>query len=249
MWATSVVLIAAALVGCATGPRNPAAAQAGASAQRILLLPLNVAVTLPAELESGSDRVWNAVSGYVGEHGKQVQTIGFGAARRLWFDVIRQIEAGERKGGASFETAAKMLVTALGREAEFDAVIMPSLFIQEARVSGKHARWDGVARRVEIDGDVRRIGSIMTATSLVGSTPGASLHVAILDAGGEKLHEAQAGLELLLRMGVEGAEGAPARELGIVWEPRPDLFESQADVREGIVKALDPFLPPIDEPR
>ena len=41
---------------CGSRPRNPAAALAGASARTVMLLPLNVTMTLPSELEGPSDR-------------------------------------------------------------------------------------------------------------------------------------------------------------------------------------------------
>ena len=48
-------------------------------------------------------------------------------------------------------------------------------------------------------------------------------------------------------MTVVGEKGAPARELRMVWEHRPDLFGDEANVREGVAKALDPFLPPLPD--
>jgi hypothetical protein len=86
---------------------------------------------------------------------------------------------------------------------------------------------------------------MVTSSSLRGNTPGASLHVVILDDTGKKLVEAQGGLELVLRLVVIGEEGAATPELRIAWEPRPDLFGDDANVREGISKALAPLLPPL----
>jgi hypothetical protein len=243
----STALAVVALLACETRPHNPAAALAGASAQSIMLLPLNVAMTLPPELEGPSDLVWKGLERYLEDHGKRIQTVRFGDARRLWLDDIRQFRAAGRAADASFDDIAQMLVLELGRHAEFDAVIVPSLFIQQARLHGKTAFWDGVERRVEIDGDVRQIGSIYASTSLVGDTPGASLHVVILDASGGKLHEAQAGLELIDRMAVTGKDGDPMGKRGVVWGRRPNLFDDEANVREGVAKALDPFLPPFPD--
>jgi hypothetical protein len=239
-----VLSAAIVLLACAT-PRDPVVMAAGDAARSVLLLPLNVVVALPAELEGPSDRVWQALASYVEAHGKQVRTVRLGDARHMWLNAIQRVESDGRIAEGKFDVAAESLVQELGEHVEFDAVIMPSLFVQQARLSGKHAKWDGVSRRVEVDGDVLHVGSIITATSLAGATPGASLHVVVLGADGAKLHEAQAGLELLMCMKVEGEPGALLSERHIVWEFRPELFENPADVREGVTKALDPFLRPL----
>lgn len=250
----TILLGAVALLACA-GPNGAATARLGVSAQRVVILPLNVAMTLPPELEGASHRVWNALARYVQAQGKDVTTVPLADARRLWLHSYRLTAAAveatkgtaEETPALDFDAVARTFVLELGREAEFDALIMPSLFVQQARLSSHLARWDGVVRKVEVEGDVHRVGSIVTSTRLTGTTQGASLHVAILDPEGENLHEAQAGLVLLDHMVVGGEPGAAVTERRFHWEPRPDLFENEEDVREGIERALDPFLAPPPE--
>jgi hypothetical protein len=71
--------------------------------------------------------------------------------------------------------------------------------------------------------------------------------VAILDAHGRKLMEAQAGLELLVRISIEADAGDTMSETRLVLQLRPDLFADERQLREGISKALDPFLPPLPD--
>lgn len=251
----SFVFAAVALLACAHGGATAPAARLGATARSVVVLPLNVALTLPAELEGSEGRVWNVLVRYVQAHGKKVRTVRLVDARRLWLDSIRLTteEAAQTAEGTDetpevdFDAVARTFVRELGRDGEFDAVIMPSLFLQHARLSTHRARWDGVSREVDIEGDVQRVGRITTSTYLTGTTPAASLHVVILDADGANLHEAQAGLALLQYIVVGGERGAAVTDRSVSWEPRPDPFENEEDVREGIERALDPFLVPLPE--
>lgn len=241
-----VLLGALALGACASHPYEPAAEQLGASAQTVLVVPLNVSLAMPTQMVEPSERVWQALLRYVQEHDKQVRTVSLVEARRLWLDSVQRARA-EAAGDVDFDAAARVFALELGQETPFDAVILPTLFVQRARLSSRRARWDGVLREVEVEHDVHHVGSIWTTTHFSGFTPGASLQVAVLDAAGAKVHEAQAGLALLQRVKVEGKKGATPSEMRIRWVPRPDLFENEADVREGIEKALDPFLAPLPE--
>jgi len=85
----------------------------------------------------------------------------------------------------------------------------------------------------------------LAATPLEGVAPASSLHVAVFDAKGEKLHEAKGGLELLVRIRVEGTDssGQPSFQ----YAPRTDLTDIREHVREGIAAAFEPFLPPAPE--
>ena len=137
-----------------------------------------------------------------------------------------------------------MLARELGNHAEFDAMIAPSLFVREARISRRSARWDGVERELEIEGRSSAAHSIV-ATPLEGAAPAASIHVAAFDAQGDKLHEARGGLELLVRVLV--ATRRPSGEPTFDFATRTDLFGNREHVREGIDAAFAPFLPSLLE--
>jgi hypothetical protein len=242
---TLAVLVLFPVMACETAPKTPSPARlAGASAEKILLLPLNVVRTLRPELEESSEIVWEALAAYIQEHGKQLQTISLSEARNLWLGSIQQIEAsGATKKG--FYEVSEIMARRLHEQVKFDALIIPSLFVQNAKMRGKTAVWDRVKRRVQIASDLHSVGSILTKTTLVGDTPGASLHALALNSTGEKIFEERAGLELLKQMRVHRGKGGRMEDVSYTWELRPDLFSNEEDVREGIVKTLSPFLPPL----
>jgi hypothetical protein len=223
----AAAFVLAHLLGCASAPRKERSVLAGSAAQDLLILPLNVTAIMPPELEALSSFVWTELEIYLRAHGKRLKTASFRDARRLWLSSIRQVRAGEKGARAGFDDAARALVLELAKHAEFDTVIVPSLFIRKARISGNSATWDGVERSLEFEESRRDARSILANTPLVGAAPAASLHAVVLDAKGNKIQEAKGGLELL------------------VLATRTDLFANREHVREGVAEALAPFLPPL----
>jgi hypothetical protein len=208
------------------------------------MLPLNVVATLPTELEEQADLVWKELEVYLEAHGRRLQTVRLLDARRLWLDSIRQAQA-EGASERGFEASLRVLALALTQHAEFDALIVPSLFLQQARMVGKSATWGGVRRRIEVVGEHLNAGSIVLQTSLSGTIQAASLHVVVLDAQGEEVHEGMGGLDLVQHIHLLGKESDSIFKRGFVLEWRPNPFESRAHLREGIAEAFDPFLRPL----
>ncbi len=232
------------LLGCASEPRRERSVLLGSENRVFLILPLNVAAVMPPELESFSPIIWKELELYLRAQGKQLKTISRQAARNLWVRTIRQVRAGEKGARAGYDDAARALALELRNHAEFDAMIAPSLFVREARISNRSARWDGVERELDFEArglEARRLA----ATLLEGTAPAASIHVAVFDAKGQKLHEARGGLELLVRVRVVGNN--PAGRPTFQFATRTDLFGNREHVREGITEAFAPFLPPLPE--
>jgi len=230
-----------ALLACETTPApDPLVRSAGQSSRAILLLPLNVVMALQPEVEEPSDRVWAALKEYIEAHGKRDNELPLRDARRIWLESVRKIEASEDASKKGFENAVRLLAINLRQHFEFDAVFVPSLFVQIVSVRGRTAKWDQVKRRVEFPSDAfgDKTASVSSLTTMA-----ASLHVVVLDAQGNKLLEEQAGLELLYRYKWE-------RESGNRWlahpELRPDLFRERSNLNEGIGKALAAFWPPFE---
>lgn len=228
------------LLGCESAPKGQRTVLAGSVAQNLLILPLNVAVVMPSELTSTSHVVWEELGDYLGEEGRELKTVAFEAARQLWIASVREVRAENAESG--YDEASRALVRRLAAHAEFDTVVAPSLFVQEARISGRTAQWDQVERPVRFEGGGARADrALADQVEMNGAAPAASLHAVVLDAEGNKIQESQAGLELLVFVRVEqNAGGEPIFE----FDARPDLFENREHVREGIEKALSPFLLP-----
>jgi hypothetical protein len=98
---------------------------------------------------------------------------------------------------------------------------------------------------LEFEESARSARSILANTPLVGAAPAASLHAVVLDEKGNKLQEAKGGLELLVRVRVQGGLDFPTSQPTLEFATRTDLFANREHVREGIAKALAPFIPPM----
>lgn len=228
-------------VGCAMAARQPErSVSAARPAHRLLILPLNLAAPMPPELEALSPFVWEQLELYLRAREKELRTVNLQDARRLWVSSVLEVRAGNGSDEVGFAEAARVLVGKLERYAAFDAVIAPSLLVRQAQIYDRVAAWDGVERQIEIEAYGQAARNVEVRTKLKGVAPAASLHVVVLDAGGNELQEKIAGLELLVRVLVQG------KRSGLLWfdfATRTDLFEDPALVRGGIAEALAPFIP------
>jgi hypothetical protein len=232
-------LVAAQLLGCASAPRSERSVLAGNPAQSLLILPLNVAAVMPPELEAASPVVWQELELYLRAQGKELKTVSFQAARSLWIASIREARAADARAG--YDHAARVLVGKLSRHADFDAVIAPSLYLRHARIAERSASWDGVERPLEFDAKER----LPADFPLEGVAPAASLHAVVLDPQGNKLQEVISGLELVVGVRVLRDRARSADRVTLQFVPRTDLFATREHLREGIAKALAPYLPPL----
>jgi len=214
----------------------------------LLVLPLNVTAVMAPELRSASPAVWNELTAYLTDQGKQLKTVNATVARQLWLTSIKKVRAGEKGAQAGFGDAAAVFVRELARHAEFDAVVSPSLFLREAEISGRQARWDGVARPVEFDAHSLEAETVAPGASFEGRAPAASLHVVVLDPEGVTLQERLRGLELLVRVRVRAPRPDLPPDRLVEYVKRTDLFSDRKSLRSDIAEALAPFLPPTRAP-
>lgn len=218
-------------------------AAAGSVARVLLVLPLNVTMAMPKDLEGPSLAVWAEIENYLRAHGKQLKTVSYQDARRLWLVSVGRVRRSEQHDAADFATAAKLLTLELRRHTEFDALVVPSVFIQQASIAGTRAVWDGVSRPIEIRRNHRKIRRNRLHASRTARS--ASLHVAVFDASGRMVHEGQGGLDLLVRAQFdEGLSEDMATSKFWYFEGRPEFFDDPALLHEGVAKAFDPFLSP-----
>jgi hypothetical protein len=244
--APALALATALAIACA-GERVRETTVLAKVPERIVLLPMNVINTMPAELREGGPVVWNAMEAYLRGRGAKLKTVSAPATRGLWAASLREAQAMQQqdeKKRPLDQIVAQRFVAKLRESAEFDAVIFPSLFIQRAVVSGTRATWDGVERTLEVDTG-RRDEPLPEDAPIEGIAPAASLHVVVFDDAGATLHEKQAGLTLLVRARASGL-GDPAAPPEFEFVPRRDPFADGAALSDGIAHALDPFLPITD---
>lgn len=240
-------LASAIVLACATDSQPPERSVLASNlAQTLLILPLNVTAVMPPEIESLSPAVWQELEQYLTAQDKKLKTVAFADARRLWLESVRRARSGEKGRRAGFDDAAHLLVLELSHYADFDIVIIPTLFIQQATISGRQAAWDGVEREVEFEASSREAKMIVASAPVEGAAPAVSLHAVVLDAEGNKLQEAQGGLDLLVGVRVT-ASADSSRSPTFAYTTRTDPLSNREHLREGIATALAPFLPPLPE--
>lgn len=239
---SAAALLAVALaVACASPPPAPAGPEVlvGSVGQNLLVLPLNIAVAMPPRLEATSPIVWEELERYLRDQGKELKTVSKKDAAALWAKSVAEVQARASGKPAGYDAAARVLVQKLSAYADFDTVIAPSIFIREAPVYERMASWDGVERDVAVEaiGDDAR--TIAAETPLEGAAPASSIHIVVLDSIGNKVQEAQGGLDLLVRVRVTTDSGKPEFD----YVRKSDVLADREHIREGIAVALAPFLP------
>jgi hypothetical protein len=237
--AIALVLAAALAAGCAgDAPRGTTVL--AKVPERIVLLPLNVTNAMPAELRDHAPEVWSALESYLRAQGSQLKTVSAPAARGLWAASVRDAQVAQQNSQRRLDHAVGYhFVAKLRESADFDAVIFPSLFVQRATLTGTRASWDGVERKLEVDAGPHA-GPVPDDAPIEGIAPAASLHVVVFDSAGNQVHEKQAGLALLVRARAKHLDDPDGPKLSFV--PRGDPFADPDALRDGVAKALDPFL-------
>jgi hypothetical protein len=241
-----LTLVISSLLACASAPPKARSVLAGNEARSVLILPLNTTAIMSPDLEHLRAPVWSELETYLRSEGKQLRTASPKDARRLWLSSIKEARAGAKGAQADFDDAARILAFKLAKYAEFDTLIIPSLFIREAPVSGNVATWDGVQRELEFEQNGSEARRLPAYSSYVGMAPAASLHAVVLDAEGNELQDAVGGLELLVRVRAMKITGPEVRGPHLEFAPNTGPQANPGNVREGIAGALAPlFLPPL----
>jgi hypothetical protein len=132
----------------------------------------------------------------------------------------------------------------VGKIADFDVLVMPSLLYREARIyeGSRVAVWDGVEREFEFARESRMSGSIHLMTTIAGSMPGVSLHVLVLDSEGNRVFNSFGGVDLVHDFDMANAghrfnTGLPLKK---------DRLTDDAAIEAGVRLAFDPYVAPIE---
>ena len=236
-----------AIPSCATGPPpGPSPEQiAGQQAKTIVVAPLNIVSSLPPELEGSTKMVKAALVEHLEAHGKTVHVIGFRSGRELWKDSIKEVRSSG--GKQSFENAARVYVRRIGEQIEFDVLIVPSIFIQNAKMRSRTVRWDGAEQRMSIEGGGINSKRANLYLGNVGklNVRAASLFVHVLGRDGNSIHTKRSGLEIVqhLEWRVEQKGGySGTEEVSQVLVNDTPAIEDIEMVRAGVAAALSPFL-------
>jgi hypothetical protein len=208
--------------------------------ERVVILPFNVVTRMPAELKGPSATAWSALEVYLRAHGASLKTVSWSTAYGLWAASIRDARADPKKKDPGFDDAARVFVGKLKGSAEFDAVIFPWLTVQRATLSGTNATWDGSEQTLVFE---TRHGDVVPRDAPIeGAVPAVSLHAAVYDADGAKLHEGLAGVGLLVH-GRVTPPSAPNDPPTYSFVALSDPFEDRAFLLRQTARALSPFVP------
>jgi hypothetical protein len=243
------VLLPPLLAACASDPPTSTIAPGREGApgiERFLLCPANLVVALRAELEAGVEPLQEQIVAHLRANGREVERLALPEARALWEQSSEGLPGSG--GELRFETAAAAFARRLGDSRDFQALVLPSLIVQQVLVRHRGASWDGVERRVRLVNAPRPTAGRksdllvdrLSTGSLHASVRVASLHVMVLAADGARIFEGRGGLDFL-----EEVDLAEAVEtLHVELKLRGDLFEDREILREGVEIAFTPLLPP-----
>jgi hypothetical protein len=217
----------------------------------VLVAPLNLPVAVAPDFEDALPLVEHTLLQELQARGARVGVIYPADAQQLWQAAV----SGTKHTGddaRDLRASARTFSDALTATEEFDLLILPSLVLREARVSGRTASWDGVKRRIEVrsrangdaplaapDAPVFDGAGVVAAPAWGGKISGLSLHLMGFRPGQRRPTERWGGLDLAydpVQVRDTGSD-RPATEL----RPTADLLASPDAVREGIAVALDPL--------
>ena len=233
----------ALLAACAGGSANRPAAGGfdPESLHEVMLLPLNLMVDLPNELEEGAPRVEAALQSYFVSQGKRVSTLDLADAHRVWAASAGALRAEVGEEAMSFEGAARLLARRLHELHAFDVLVLPALVFRPARLYTRRVSWDGVERSLETVDEPTEVGSMWLANTFHGEIRAPSLLVYAFSPDGAPIFQGVGGLDLAHRARI--LPGARVSETRWTLERRPELFSDASLIQEGIAIALDPLLP------
>jgi hypothetical protein len=237
-------LLACALLafGCAKGSGEPALptreAVERSGPRQLFVLPLNVTIKVPSELEPRLDDVFGAVIGYIRGGGNKVETFSRQDAVSRWALSIVEVKRSEALED-NFDSAMRVFVRDLAKGRSFDAVVVPSIVYRATKVRERTAKWDGVFRKFDVINvsDVAKKQGL--AKSLSVDVSGVSLHVMVFSPDGKLVFQSYGGLDLAHDVDMKNAEFTNSPRLVL----KLDLLGESDHLEEGIAVAFDPYLP------
>jgi len=241
--ALALLLVLACAGTSADSASEPRSVIAGTAVKNAVILPINVTTVTPVDLEPPLSPVWAGIDDYLRANAVKLRTIDFKVARQFWLGSIKQVR--ERPGGSEtgFDDAARVLIKKLSAHAEFDTLLVPTVYLTEAPIEQNQATWDGVTRTVRVESNSLAGTAVAEEVPLEGLAPAASLHMVVLDADGNRIQEGRGGLDLMVDVRVKHNPYGETDEPIFQYIPRADALADPAHVREGIALSLSPFLP------
>ena len=235
----SLLPLVLGLASCALNPAEPPSPLQikGMRATIIVVAPFNIALPLPVELKSSTQVVSSALIEYLEGHGKDLHLVEIGVGKTLWIESIKEVNDSGRP--RNFTSAVGVFARKVQQRVGFDAIIVPSLYIQNAAIRLPVARWDGATQPIKFIGRSRQSIEMPPLATISA----ASLLIYVLDPEGSIIHTKRTGLELIQHMEIriEKERGYDKR----IWTLKADdpAIEDAVRMRAAIAHALYPYLP------
>ncbi|HXK23291.1 MAG TPA: hypothetical protein VMS55_11510 [Myxococcota bacterium] len=246
----ALALFVLALASCAGhGPKMVEQGEGvpSSAGPRVVVAPLNLGVELASDFEDAVPIVELSLIRSLQRRGARVAVIWTPDAVTLWRTAVASV-APEGSSAKDYRAAADAFEKRLAQSESFDMLLIPSLALRPAKLSGRTVRWDGVQRRLRVepaenaslplDSPVFAGEGVVADSALQGHVSGLSLHLLALRPGRRAL-ERWGGLDLVHDAVPPRGPGTSAKEL----EPklRHELLEDPLHVDEGVALALDPI--------
>jgi hypothetical protein len=249
--AAFILALAGWLAGCANP--SPAVREVDASTgggPRVVVAPLNLPVAPPEEISDAVPVVERALIDQLRKRGARVAVIYPKDAEALWAAAAAAVRP-SGDSAADLRAAAGKFAGALETTEHFDLLLLPSLALREARVSGRTASWDGVRRRIPVrtsgsaedahtapDVPVFDTSGMVASSQWGGRIAGLSLHLLAFRPGFRPI-ERWAGLDVVHdTVQVRDPAGA---ESEIELRPRAQTLTDTALIDESISQGLEPI--------
>ena len=242
--AALLAVLASLVSGCPAPGYDP---EWRSKAERVLVLPLNLVAQMPEELSDNARHVDEVLLDYLAARGKSVQTIGFKDAAAAWRTSESDCRSAAAKDCDRFDGVAPFAARRLRADHEYDLLIVPYLLLRGARTNGYVASFDGVERMVKMSGyppygypyGPYAYGPLVYGPGWGGPRIRAvSLKVYGFFPDGESSFDGIGGLEVVDRIEVSD-EGPGAYNVLV----RENLLSDPNAIREGVARALSPFVP------
>lgn len=234
--ALAIATCTAFVVACGGGPRLryrheftlAPGQQHHAGLAKALLLPLDFAHPEPIKgLNVSNEKIASLIVAHLESKGMTVERVDAKRFRAAADSAFRAVQA-ERKSGASGVVSAKVglgdVVPRIVEELKLkpDLVVAGNVVMRTGQWNGGSTLvWDGVRRRDRTAG----------AGATTGTTPAASLEVALHGPDGARVFWGYGGLDLVFRFNLQQK----------VMEIRPDLLQNDENLAEGVCVAFYPY--------
>jgi hypothetical protein len=232
------------LLGCQPPMPDPALGALERGPLDVLVVPLNVTIQPPQGLEADTEPVWEALIAYLRSSDLEPSALSVAKSEVYWEEAVTELRGSDAE--VDLRTAWSRFAQRVGEGTPHEWVIVPSLILRRARVSGRQVYWDGAQRDLQVPFALDQRsrpgagpGSSAFFHGYSGALAAASLHVAILTSGGKLVWEGVGGLVLVVE--IDPVESAKRN----TWwfQPRLQPFEESTQVRAGVALAFARRLP------